>query len=348
MGKKLQYLSYKEIHFQYIEHQKTFNYIIKKQNEIRKFFSESEDIVFVACGSSYWMSLSAHKTMQLMSKRKCYAIIAGDLVLCPEEYRNIYQNPVFVFPSRSGTTSEILKAAEILKSLYTKGKIFSITEYQNSKLAMISDFALNTFWANEESVCQTRSFSNLYIAAVTIAAVVGNNEVFLQKIGKYLKKAPELYKMHEVFIKETVDPRLINSITCLGSGLQFGLITEGAYIVIEMAEFNTNYFQLLEYRHGPIVTADKNTLIFICSSDETEKDESKLAKEIREAGAKIFAVAPKKRKWADYTFCVGQKEIKEMVALHFVFVLQSFAHHFSIARGKNPDSPGKLVPFIVY
>jgi len=37
---------------------------------------------------------------------------------------------------------------------------------------------------------------------------------------------------------------------------------------------------------------------------------------------------------------------KEAIALHFIFVLQLFAHHFSIARGKNPDSPGKLLPFI--
>ena len=38
-------------------------------------------------------------------------------------------------------------------------------------------------------------------------------------------------------------------------------------IVTEMAEQPANYYQLLEYRHGPIVAAGKNTVVFISGRD---------------------------------------------------------------------------------
>jgi glucosamine 6-phosphate synthetase-like amidotransferase/phosphosugar isomerase protein len=37
---------------------------------------------------------------------------------------------------------------------------------------------------------------------------------------------------------------------------------------------------------------------------------------------------------------------KEIVALHYVFCMQSVAFHYSVRRGKNPDRPGNLVPYI--
>jgi fructoselysine-6-P-deglycase FrlB-like protein len=122
---------------------------------------------------------------------------------------------------------------------------------------------------------------------------------------------------------------------------------EGAYIAIEMAQFDANYYQLLEYRHGPIVTAKPGTAVFICSGGHSEH-ERKIAAEIRAAGAKVYAVVPSEVDWADYAFSLDGNYEKEIVALHFAFVMQSFAYHFAVSRGNNPDSPGNLVPYIVY
>lgn len=341
------YLSHEEIHNQYISLQQTLDYMLENSAMLRNFFSGSGDLVMIGCGSSYWMSLSAHKTLKLKTGRRAYAVKAGDVVLCPEEYTSLYDNPVFLCPSRSGLTRELLDAVDIFKEAYPNCKVFSIVEYVDNKLTAKSDMSLNIFWANEKSVCQTRSFSNLYLAFIVLAAIIGEDNVFIENLKKYLKAAPQLCKQHEAVVRELADPAKITDLVALGGGLQYGVVIEGAYIVIEMAEFASNYYQLLEYRHGPIVTGGPGTAVFICTG-MPEEHESKMAEETKATGAKVYAVASKPVDWADHVFLLDDEYNKEIVALHFVFVMQSFAYYFSIARGKNPDSPGNLIPFIVY
>ena len=342
-----QYLSYGEIHRQYISLGRTLGYVMENKSQIADFFPKSGDIVFVACGSSYWMSLSAHKTMKLKTGRRSYAVKASEVVLCPEEFGGLYDDPIFVCPSRSGKTQELLDAVDILKSIYPKSRVMSIVEYADNNLGEKSDLTLNIHWANEDSVCQTRSFSSLYVACIAIAAVLGGDMAFISGLEKYLQNAPALYLEHEAKIRELADAKEVKSLVALGSGAQYGLVVEGAYIVIEMAQFDANYYQLLEYRHGPIVTARPGTAVFVCSG-ANEAHERKIAGEIRAAGARIYAVAPGGADWADYAFSLGDNYAKEITALHFVFVMQSFAHHFALSHGKDPDNPGNLVRYIVY
>jgi fructoselysine-6-P-deglycase FrlB-like protein len=343
----MKYLSHNEIHTQHALLGKTVRFIDSQQSILKEFFRGSKDIVFVACGSSYWMSLSAHRTMKLMTNRRAYAVKAADVVTCPGEYEGLYDTPVFVCPSRSGLTRELLEAVEILKKAYPDCKVFSMVGYPENKLTEKSDLSLNISWTLEKAVCQTRTVSSMYAASVSLAAVLGGDETFIPEILDYLENAPALYKTHEAAIPGFANPLKTEALVTLGCGLQYGLVIAGAYIVVEMAEFDTNFYQLLEYRHGPVVTAKPGTAIFICSG-ASEEHESKIALEAREAGAKVYAIAPYERDWADYTFSLKKNYRREITALHFLFVLQSFAFHYSVARGKNPDSPGNLEPYITY
>lgn len=342
------YQSYIEIHQQYEQLTQTYDYMMRHKNKVTDFFKDADDVVFIACGSSYWMSLSAHKTFALKTGKRAFAIKAGDVVLCPDEYRRVYQNPVFVCPSRSGATGEVNDAVELMKSFYPGAKILSIIEYSDSRLEKVSDLTFHLDWANETSVCQTRSFSNLYLASLMIAAFLGNDATLLENMQQYLACAPELCRQHEQIIRNIVDTQEIKNVVALGIGRQYGVVIEGAYIIIEMAEFASNYYQLLEYRHGPVVTAHPGTLVFICSGRDTTAHEAKMAEEIRKTGAMVFAVSEKEESYADITFCMDGVFEKELIALHFVFVMQSFAHFFSIARGCDPDHPGDLIPYIMY
>jgi len=339
--------SYEEIHTQYISFGRTLDYMQGNAALLREFFKGSGDIVFIACGSSYWMSLSAHKTLQLKTGRRTYAVKAGEVVLCPEEYSGLYNEPVFVCPSRSGRTQELLNAVEILNANYPGAKVFSVIICDDNQLNKNSDMTLYLPWANEESVCQTRSFSNLYIAFTSLAAILSNDDVYMKNLRVFINSMPSICRRDETVIRSLTDMDKISSVVTLGSGLQYGMTIEGAYIVIEMAEFSSNYYQLMEYRHGPIATAGKGTAAFICTGvpDEYER---KIAEEIRMTGAMVYAVAPVKKDWADHTFSLDGEYCKEIIALYFVFIMQSFAYHFSISRGKNPDSPGQLPRYIVY
>jgi len=214
MNKKKEYLSYAEIHKQYEQLRKTLAYITEKADVIHEFFQTEGDIVFVASGSSYWMSLSAHKTMKLKTGRNAYAVKAGDVLLCGEEFAGIYKNPIIICPSRSGHTSEVIEALKILRKHYPSMKVLSIVEYVDSPLEKLSDLALHISWAGEESVCQTRSFSCLYLASILIAGIASNDMQIFNDVERYLSIAPALYTEHESVIDGLINEGKMTSLVC--------------------------------------------------------------------------------------------------------------------------------------
>ena len=338
------YMSFHEIHKQYESLSQTLSYIDGNRDSLAGFNGYG-DIVFVACGSSYWMSLSASVTMHSRTGRRSYAVKAGDVMLSPGDYKGRYDKPVFICPSRSGRTTEVLRALEILRGLYPGAKALSIVEHENTLLESVSDYRLMLPWANEQSVCQTRSFSNLYLASLLIIDIWSGGNIIADSAARYFKAAPNLYERHRKRVAEIAagKPR---SIVCLSYGRYYGVCIEGAYIVIEMAEQNSNYYQLLEYRHGPIVTAGTDTAVFILSAGGNEKYESSIAREAEKTGAKVYSAACKANEYGADTFSLEGEYPGEIVAMHFVFCLQSFAFYLSLENGKNPDSPGELTPFI--
>ena len=333
---KENYLSYGEIHTQYDSLKQTVDYMEARQNETADFFKGNNDIVFLACGSSYWMSLSAHMSMRIKTGRRCYAVKAGDIVLCGEEYAGCFNDPVFICPSRSGRTGEVLKAISILKKEYPAARILSITGCENSPLVEMSNLVLPLPWSKEESVCQTKSFSNLYLASVLLAETLSGSEKLFNEARRFLKNAPEIYAAGEKKFAAAAEKKP-NSIVCLGSGSLYGVCIEGAYIVIEAAEFNANYYHLMEYRHGPIVTANSNTVVFMLSMRGDDMYEKQLEADVKKTGAVIYSVSD---------FNLDNAYSKEFAALHYIFCLQSFAFHLSLKLGNNPDSPGSLSPYI--
>lgn len=346
MLEKHEYLSYNEIHKQYDSLTKTLEYIGSMVDVVRSFFDQGRDIVFVASGSSYWMSLSAHMTMRLKTGRRTASLKAGDLVTCPDEMVSGFVDPIVICPSRSGRTSEVLMSIRILREHYPNLKVMSIVEYVDSPLEKLSDLVLHLEWANEISVCQTRSFSNLYLASVLISAIISGDQQLFNDFGNYLHQAPDLYIKHEAMVEKLVEDGNPQAFVSLGCGCQYGVCIEGAYIVTEMAEFSTNYYQLLEYRHGPIVTAGPGTHVFILSAEGAESFEAAMAWDAEQAGAIVTVVSANPVRYGQIPLSLDHHYPKEIVALHYVFCMQSVAFHYSIRRGKNPDRPGNLVPYI--
>ena len=346
MDKQTPYKSYGEIHEQYIQLRQTAQYIQSQKDAILHFFETGTEIVYLACGSSYWMSLSAKSTMRVRAKRKSYAIKAGDVLLNPDEFQSLFENPVFVCPSRSGSTSEVIEAIKILKNFYPNARLLSLVEYEHFALESVSDLCLRLPWANAQSVCQTRSFSCLYLANILIAGMLGGESILEEQVQRYLSLAPQYYERDIPVLKSIVEQEKMDKLICLGSGTQYGVCIEGAYIVIEVAEYASQYFQMLEYRHGPIVLTDASTLVFMVSSRQSKPYEGKVISEITRAHGKVYLVSTQANPDASHTFLVEEEFCDEIVALHFVFCLQSIAYRTAVHLGRNPDCPGSLTPFI--
>ena len=348
------YHSHAEIFRQGASLNRTHAEVTAHAEEIRSLFKGVEEVVMVACGSSYWMSMAACMTLSEKTGIRCSAVKSGDVFLNPEYYRGAYRKPLVIAASRSGNTSETLQAIRLMREAYGS-KVLGITEYPEAAIAPLCDSLIRLPWANETSVCQTRSFSNLYMACVLIGAIVGRDEALAADLLAYAGEADRLADTAESAIRDCVDgfPEW-NHLVGLGHGKQYGVCVEGVYIGIEMAQLPGSYYGTLEYRHGPIVTANPETLVLVlCGEDKpamqgvVRSHEAKMAAEIKAKGARVLSISDlSPLQGVDGAFVMGRKATPEAVALYGVMVMQGFAHWKAIARGVDPDNPAELVSFI--
>jgi len=343
------YESYNEIFKQGKSLRKSYDYVMSKKGHIANFFkdSEYEEIVFIACGSSYWLSASAHMTFQEKLGVRCCAVTSGEVIMNEEYYKKAYKKPLVIAPSRSGSTSETLKAVKFFKQNYGS-RVLSIAEYEDAPIKGLSDLTLEIPWANEISVCQTRSFSNMYMVCVMIAAIVGNDSALLEDINNYIEESASLMSKGEELLRTIIkeNPGWKNFVS-IGNGKQYGISCEGAYICIEMAQLPSNYYNTLELRHGPIVMLDSSYIVSVMSGENARELEENMAKDARNKGAKVIAICDDGNfKNADYIFSLGRKASPEVTALYGIFVMQGAAYLKAVATGVDPDNPKELVRWI--
>ena len=345
------YESYGEIHSSKRQLRQTMDTVLARKDEIKDFFGGAAEAVFLASGSSYWMSLSAAASLTYHTAIRASAVKAGDVVLSPDECRGRYGQPVFIIPSRSGMTTEVIDALAVLQKCYPKCKVLSITEYEDNKIAKLSDCNISIPWANEVSVCQTRSFNCLYVSFICIAGILSEKDDLIRDLYAYIDAYDDFMRDAEDAARVIVDNMdSLTSVVALGYGRQYGVVIEGAYIITEMAELPSNYYQLLEYRHGPIVTANPGVLVAVCSAgDSNQSYEAAIIRESLSHGAKTVSLSRLGHQVpGNVDVKLGVEYQPEVMALFFVSLLQSFAYHISLKHGLDPDSPGQLVRYIEY
>ncbi len=343
------YKSYEEIFKQDESLGKTLKYVLSKKSEITNFLEKEDydEIIFVACGSSYWLSLSAVETYFEKFGIRCSAVTSGDIVMNPKQYIGRYGKPLIITPSRSGNTTETLRALSFLKQQYNNARILGIVEYENASLANHADLLLSLPWANEQSVCQTRSFSNLYLTCILVAAIFGNDHAMISHIEAYITEFPDLSKSIEELVKDISNDRVLQNLITLGNGRLYGLSCEGAYITIEMAQAPAHFFYTLEFRHGPIVLINETYLVVLYSNGSQNDLEEKLIKDIQAKGAKVLVISSNNGlESADFLALTNKNYPPEVVGLFASFVTQALAYQKALRLQVNPDQPKDLVPWI--
>ncbi|MBP1989926.1 SIS domain-containing protein [Paenibacillus eucommiae] len=340
--------SYHEIFQQYKSLRETYDYILSQREALLQFFNSNapEEIVFVACGSSYWGSLSAAVTMESKLGIKCYTVASGEVLLNPDFYRKSYRKPLIVAPSRSGSTSETIEAIALMKNVY-QAPVLSIVEYENSPLAQLSDLSLFLPWCNEVSVCQTRSFSSLYLTQFIIASIWSNDDSLFRESDRYIQECVEIIRTNEGRLKRIAE-KPWDHVVALGNGGLFGLACEGALIMLEMAQVPVSFYNTLELRHGPMVNVNSKTLVVMFSSGGNgTRLEEELSLDCLAKGAGVIAIGKEGTfQQAVDLFSLEQGAAAEIIGLYGSFVMQGLAYYKALQVGVNPDSPQGLSPWI--
>ena len=301
--------------------------------------TQYEQVIFAGCGSSYYLSLAAAMLYQELTGRAAHAVPAGELVLNPQTIMRENIPHLLVAISRSGTTTEILRAAEKFIS-ENRGDVIVITNY-HTNLANMSNLSLVITEGQEESVAQTRSFASMYVAATAFCARMAGRRDLLDMMEKLPEIGNLIMDKYESFAKEIGEDLNFDRFYFLGSGIRYGLACEANLKMKEMTLTHSEPFHFLEFRHGPMSMVNAETVVVGLLSESSLSHERAVLNEMHALGGKTVALSESD---ADISF---ESQIPESArGVLYLPVLQLMAFYRSLAKGLNPDRPKNLTAVV--
>ena len=262
-------LTYSEILDTFNALNKTTEYLEHTWGNIESFFKGKKRFVFTGCGSSYSLAKSMSIMTRMHTGLDSYAMAAGDILLHTGRCAKCFDNAVVVCVSRSGRTSELIMALEALKSQGYNITIASHICADNTPLGEKSDLVLSTPWAFDNSVCQTRSVTNFYFTAAYILARITGNQTLIDDLRNTVQNGPEFMKKAETVAEELSLKPWTHCVVLADAELE-GLAEEGALAFKEICQLPSNYYHLLDLRHGPMVLIGEKTLVLAALGAKNE------------------------------------------------------------------------------
>jgi len=121
---------------------------------LRQDFGSATEWLFIGCGSSYYIGLAAAATCSAITGKRARAAPASELLLFPDIVLAGSQEIAAVVISRSGRTSETLKAAQFLER-EKDVRTLAITSTVGQPLEQIATSTLPLLPSDEEAPATT-------------------------------------------------------------------------------------------------------------------------------------------------------------------------------------------------
>ena len=203
-----------------------------------------EDVAVVGCGTSFYMARADAALREAAGQGRSEAHAASEFPL-----GRTYDRVLAI--SRSGTTTEVV---ELLEALRGRGqRTTAIVATAGTAIPELATECLLLPEVDEQSVVQTR-FATTTLAL--LRATLGED------LGTAIAQARAVLAEEESSaLAGVLDAE---QITFVGRGWTVGLANEAALKLRESAQFWTESYPAMEYRHGPIsiATAGRATWAF--------------------------------------------------------------------------------------
>ncbi len=314
----------------------------KKLHSVAKRFARATEWLFIGCGSSYYVALSAAAAMRRLTGLRSCALPASEILLYPDGVSAGNCVPVLI--SRSGQTSEVVAAAEALK---TRGiPTLAITCASGQPLEEFASETILLLRADEKSTVMTRSFSSMLLTLQALAAVIVGDAGFLDSLSLMSQAVDPLLRTLPEKLRAFVSGHGFDDYVYLGQGPFYGLACEGALKVTEMSASYAQSFHTLEFRHGPKSIVGPETLLVFLLSESGYPAECEALREMKSLGATTLVVTNRAdgavRTASDLVVDL-QLDVPEYARLApYLFVGQLLGLHTGLKKGLDPDSPRNL------
>jgi glucosamine--fructose-6-phosphate aminotransferase (isomerizing) len=317
--------------------------VLKNQCDVILDFSQKEkyeQVIFTGCGSTYYLSLAAATLFQEMTGIPTRGLPASELWLYPRSSYVPCDRTLLVAISRSGETTETLKACEAFTAR-GRGSLMTLVCFPDSQLARMG--AINLIFPSgmEKSVAQTRAFSTLYLGVVGLSTLWSNRIDLFNRIDTLPSVGQRLLSNYCSMAEQIGKNLQLDRVFFLGSGDRYGLACELNLKMKEMSLTHSEAFHFLEFRHGPKSMVNSNTLVIGLISEENSTHEFAVLEDIGNLGCQLLSIG---ESHTNISFMSGVEEVIRNI-LYLLFG-QMMAFERSIAKGLDPDHPINLDPVV--
>lgn len=304
--------------------------------------TESEWL-FVGCGTSYYLAQAAAATFVELTGQPARAVPASEILLAPSQVLPANApRPIFpVLISRSGHTSEVLRAADVLKQRNIE---FMGITCDGNELAQATPRLIH-LPVTEQSTVMTSSFTSMLLALQYVAASLAENKEALTSFASLPDTLATLLEQYPSALEKLAEVQF-DDIAVLAQGPLYGISAEVALKVMESSSTYAQYFHTLEFRHGPKSVVNQKTLVCGLLSESGIAMEAPVLREMKELGATTLAVCakatPDLKQFCDLVIEVGNNAAPIARLILYVVWGQLLGSYRGLQKGLNPDEPTNL------
>ncbi len=314
--------------------------------EISEKLPVAIEYVFIGCGSSYYLAQSAAATWSLLTGGSARAFPASEILLFPGVLPKPCQ-PILI--SRSGSTSEMLEAAQYLER-QLKIHCLAITCGVRTKLEATASYTVSLPAADETSTVMTRSYTSMLLTLQSLAALRAQDRDFPEYLRVLPAKTEALLPEIKTVI-HSIAERSFADYVFLGQGPFQGIAQEAMLKVKEMSCSYAQCFHTLEFRHGPKSIVSPETLNTFFLSESGFEAEVQVLRDTKNLGGTTLVITNRAssaaRHAADYLIQLALDVPELAQAAVSVIPGQLLGFYTGLRKGFNPDEPRNLTRVVV-
>ena len=308
------------------------------------------ECLFVGCGTSFYLAEAAAASWTLLTGKRTRALPASEILLFPALSQLDAADLQVIVISRSGKTSEAVRAADLLTNKY-KLPTLGITCARDSELSRACQSTIAIPSADEKSMVMTRSFSSMLLALVGLAASQSKTGSFTESVAGISNALSGKIESFNTQVEEFVAKHTFVDYIYLAQGPFFAIAREAALKITEMSCSYAQPYHTLEFRHGPKSIVEPKTCLTFFLSETSMKDEVEVLTEMKELGGTIVAVCKRAsaevRASSDLVFEIDADVPEPVLLAPFIVPAQLLGFHTGVKKGFNPDEPKNLSRVVI-
>lgn len=308
--------------------------------------NDYQQIYVIGCGSTYYLSTWASKVIQTQTGICSRPLPASELWLQSDAWISPGKKFCILAISRSGSTSETVEAVRLLRP-NPWVDVIVITCYPESDLALMADTFIAFPAAQEKSIAQTRSFSNMMLGIPFLI----HRDYKEGLAGQLHSCGSKLIETHSALMMDLANDSDLNRLFFLGSGSRYGLACEAMLKMKEMSLSYSEAYHFLEFRHGPMSMVNDESLIIGLLGDQNQSKELRVLQDMKNLGGKILAIGDeikgKLPVWIDHYIPLNRQGLNGYGDVLYLPPLQILAYEKAIKKNLDPDNPKNLDAVVI-